>query len=887
MANYIYLFKICLIVAALIQLIVADTSTLERIRKHQEWLNRHNKLKSDKVKYPKWKSSFEPANLWRRNKPATTTNQNANINEAYAENETSFANSNINAGLKPTIITETTAQQINHTMSSKIPDALTTAESIIETKSLKPELATMRTTLPEVSSTTTTTTSTTSSTTSTTTKRPKPKVRPFPRWANWNPWSDCSRSCGGGIMHQTRKCIDRNSTSGRVYTSDTCVGLSKRYQICNDLPCPTESFDIRAYQCAAYNKVDFQGHQYNWEPYIKDDAECELNCKPLGMKYFATLNDTVIDGTPCQRPAEYYRSKSTYASRAMCVDGICKALLASGSIKGLYANSGSVSCGGLLCRPVTGIFTRDPLPEDAYVHVASIPAGASNISITELKNSANLLVLRTGEQKSIFNGENEVSESGSYEGAGATFDYHRIDGVEQGEGVTEWITCTGPISEPVELLVYSNILNPGIKYEYLLPIVSDSEENELSLESSDGFLRSGGGMEDGSYVSSTRSGRRRKFNWKVVGFSACTKSCGGGTQSPIVRCARENPVRYYSQRRCSHSEKPVLNENLLHCNTQPCPAYWRHDEWGECRCQHGESVRRRELSCVQELASSIVIHVDKAACMEEQPPSEKQCECPKSRRRNFSRYRMHPHVDSTNGTHLMRHRVPKTVGDAVWLMSEWNQYCSSACGPGIQYRTIFCDRPKTKTERCDARDIPENRRPCEQSACEMGEWFAGPWSPCNGDCFNLTRSRTVLCIKNQLITDDDECKLELRPQPLENCSHEENEYCAPRWHYSEWSECTKSCDGGTQRRNVRCLEYDEKQNALRESNKCRYAVREPIFRNCNAQKCEDLNNELLQNDEAGAACMDKFPNCKWAVQAKLCTYEYYRTNCCESCMQLH
>jgi len=42
------------------------------------------------------------------------------------------------------------------------------------------------------------------------------------------------------------------------------------------------------------------------------------------MKYFATLNDTVIDGTPCQRPAEYYRSKSTYASRAMCVDGICK-----------------------------------------------------------------------------------------------------------------------------------------------------------------------------------------------------------------------------------------------------------------------------------------------------------------------------------------------------------------------------------------------------------------------------------------------------------------------------------------------------------------------------------------------------------------------------------
>jgi len=313
----------------------------------------------------------------------------------------------------------------------------------------------------------------------------------------------------------------------------------------------------------------------------------------------------------------------------------------------------------------------------------------------------------------------------------------------------------------------------------------------LSLESSDGFLKSGAGSEDGSSVSSIRTGRRRKFNWKVVGFSSCTKSCGGGTQSPIVRCARENPVRYYSQRRCSHSEKPVLNENLLHCNTQPCPAYWRQEEWGECRCQHGESVRRRELNCVQELASGIVIHVDKAACMEEQPPSEKQCECPKGRRRNSGRYRMHLHSDSANGTHISRNRSQKKVGDAVWLMSEWNQYCSTSCGPGVQYRTIFCDRPKTKTERCEPRDIPENRRPCKQTACEVGDWFTGPWSPCSGDCFNLTRSRPVLCIKSQLITDDDECKAALKPQPLENCSHEEVTYCAPRWHYSEWSEVRK------------------------------------------------------------------------------------------------
>lgn len=53
-------------------------------------------------------------------------------------------------------------------------------------------------------------------------------------------------------------------------------------------------------------------------------------------------------------------------------------------------NSGAVRCGILICRPVTGLYTKNPLP-NGYVHIATIPAGASNISITELKNSMNFL----------------------------------------------------------------------------------------------------------------------------------------------------------------------------------------------------------------------------------------------------------------------------------------------------------------------------------------------------------------------------------------------------------------------------------------------------------------------------------------------------------------
>lgn len=55
-----------------------------------------------------------------------------------------------------------------------------------------------------------------------------------------------------------------------------------------------------------------------------DDAECELNCKPVGLNYFATLNDRVKDGTSCFKPSEFLKLRRNHAGKAICVDGICK-----------------------------------------------------------------------------------------------------------------------------------------------------------------------------------------------------------------------------------------------------------------------------------------------------------------------------------------------------------------------------------------------------------------------------------------------------------------------------------------------------------------------------------------------------------------------------------
>lgn len=253
-------------------------------------------------------------------------------------------------------------------------------------------------------------------------------------------------------------------------------------------------------------------------------------------------------------------------------------------------------------------------------------------------------------------------------------------------------------------------------------------------------------------------------------------------------------MRYYVQKRCSHSEKPILNENLLRCNTQPCPAYWKVEDWGDCFCQNGEGYREREIRCVQELATGIIIQVNNAACLEEEPVTKKICDCPKISRRRPHRHRTHAHAKApevliANNTNQRRISPFQNEKSGIWLVSEWNQQCSVECGTGVEYRSIFCDRSSPNTDRCDLRFTPDSTRPCEnEQKCNEGEWFAGPWGECSGDCFNLTRSRQVICVRNLLIVDEEECKTNEKPSLLENCSIDKVEYCKPRWHYSAWSD---------------------------------------------------------------------------------------------------
>lgn len=233
--------------------------------------------------------------------------------------------------------------------------------------------------------------------------------------------------------------------------------------------------------------------------------------------------------------------------------------------------------------------------------------------------------------------------------------------------------------------VLSQQINPGIKYEYLLPtsLATSEEGSEADYFSSaeDNLPLNYKLKAANSQANTTATGRRkRKLSWKVIGFTPCSKTCGGGSQQPIIRCVRGEPTKAYSPKKCAHMRKPVVSESLMKCNSQPCPAFWKLAEWSSCRCgEYDEKTNQsREVKCVQELISGVVIQVNSGACNDERPSSAIPCECVKPTKVakheaiKHTRPSIIQNTQSDQKTNAKnRTKAPKNKKSGSWLVAEW------------------------------------------------------------------------------------------------------------------------------------------------------------------------------------------------------------------------
>jgi hypothetical protein len=228
------------------------------------------------------------------------------------------------------------------------------------------------------------------------------------------------------------------------------------------------------------------------------------------------------------------------------------------------------------------------------------------------------------------------------------------------------------------------------------------------------------------------------------GWSGCSVSCGGGTQTRSCT----NPPPSGGGANCSGSSSQA-------CNTQSCspgPVNGGWSSWGSCSASCGGGVQYR--TCTNP------------------PPS------------NGGSYCQGPDNQSCN-----------TQGCSSPVNGGWCGWssCSAPCGGGTQTRSCSCPSPSGGGANCTGSSLQN----CNTQACTSYFWNTGGWSSCSASCGGGTQTRSVWCQGSDGGTYPDGNCGGGKPATSQSC----NTGCCPvNGGWSGWSSCSASCGGGTQTR---------------------------------------------------------------------------------------
>ncbi|KAG8014816.1 Thrombospondin type-1 domain-containing protein 4 [Nibea albiflora] len=302
----------------------------------------------------------------------------------------------------------------------------------------------------------------------------------------------------------------------------------------------------------------------------------------------------------------------------------------------------------------------------------------------------------------------------------------------------------------------------------------------------------------------TKSGHT---DWDVGEWSECSRRCGPGNQHRQVICRQVTHTHavngtetsvIVAPELCGLSDRPVTKST---CQLKICSQWEIRSDWSPCSVPCGVGQRSREVVC---LSNQGDVEDDEECNMNLKPETLQNCDmgaCARS-----------------------------------WFSSLWSQRCSAECGQGNRTRTTVCLINH-------ATDLPldscEGERPPEVASCDSGpcqdrlEWYAGPWGQCSAECGNGTQTRSLVCIFNHdgLMEVVDQFKCSSLPQPItaQPCRLKP---CGVQWYVTDWSACSRSCNGGYRVREVRCL-----ADSIAPSDRCDPSLTPESQEECNKQPC--------------------------------------------------
>ncbi|CAO2599205.1 ADAMTS-like protein 4 [Lemmus lemmus] len=689
-----------------------------------------------------------------------------------------------------------------------------------------------------------------------------------------------------------------------------CLGESEQLRACSQELCPPEQPDPRALQCAAFDSQEFMGQLYQWEPFteVQGSQRCELNCRPRGFRFYVRHTEKVQDGTLCQP-----------GSLDICVAGRCLSPGCDGILGSGRRPDGCGVCGGdgSTCRLVSGNLTDRGGPL-GYQKILWIPAGATHLQISQFRPSSNYLALRGPGGRSIINGNWAVDPPGSYSAVGTVFQYNRPPR-EESKG--ESLSAEGPTTQPVDVYMIFQEDNPGVSYQYVIaapPAVLESPSTkppalQLQPEMLRGEplpapaprpVRAPGTLQRQVRIPQVPALTHARASlgsaagyWKQVGHSECSASCGKGVWRPIFLCISRESGEELDEQSCATGARPPASPEP--CHGPPCPPYWEAGEWTSCSRSCGPGTQHRQLLCRQEFGGGGSSVPPERCGHLPRPNITQPCQLHLCGHWEISSPWSQCSVRCGRGQRSRQIRCVGSNGDEVskqecapgpppppsreacdmgpcttaWFHSEWSSKCSAECGTGIQRRSVVCLR-SGETLQGDQeagagspeQGCPLRSRPPDMRACSFGPFL----TQCSSECGPGTQHRDIICVSKLgaefNVTSPSYCSHLPRPPALQPC---QGQACEDRWFSTLWSPCSRSCEGGTQTREVQCLSANHTLSA-----RCSPRLRPSRKRSCNSQPCHQRPDDQ---------CKDNSPHCPLVVQARLCVYPYYTATCCRSC----
>ncbi|XP_012346954.1 protein madd-4 isoform X4 [Apis florea] len=689
-------------------------------------------------------------------------------------------------------------------------------------------------------------------------------------WSPWSKWSSCSRSCGGGISRQQRRCR-RKPCKGRSWNT--------KYKICNPEPCENPS-DFRSEQCAAFDDVPYSGQLLKWYPHYDPSRPCALICRgeqsventgnrlrqetsvEKTLPHDATdalqldseetivvqLADKVEDGTKCYTD-----------SMDVCINGECMKV---GCDLRVGSNKNTDPCG--VC--------------------------GGNGSSCQSRYSWSL---------------ESISACSKSCGGGFKIAMAVCKAIGPDESVVDDSYCD-PDNRPEKTLMPCNTHPCTAKWvagEWSMCSAScggGSRTRTIFCTEENGNETTK--LPDHKCNNSHKPRNQETCNtiscpmWETNKWSECSKTCGTGVRTRTIEC--RDAVGSISKD-CDLAERPHTEQE---CKTNiPCPIYGEEmtqplmqpyppppvseklidqpipsestfiaDEWSSCSVTCGEGIRHREVRCKIYLEfSRTIADLPDRQCSGPKPIEKEKCVmAPCNVIENSLTYGIDTVDDSgyaepsladtyrssSSGSSGSGYDggIKVAPGSDVQTTYSWKEAgytpCSATCLGGSQELIVNCVRDDTgKTVMpflCSAETKPEVRiRVCNDHPCPP-RWNFSEFSPCMSPCGIGIQTRDVTCI-HEVIRGTGK----MVPVPNHMCPQPQpadRQYCnvwdcPVKWNTGKWGKCSKTCGGGVKKRKVSCeqiMAQGRKQN--RKDSECppqKPASEKP----CNTRACHDMD----------------------------------------------